>query len=580
MGEILIRNVSGAQSWAHARLLGSALSALGATVARVTEGPSDTRGMLVARAPGLDAASLEQQLETLRRDPAMRAYLQGIAVEPLSADERRALRTEPLQDVTIALFGSAGAPYHQLDVFASAGFDVAPIGSAAVRSGALEQVDVFVMPGGGWEFMDGQLRRLGVDGAKMVRSFVESGGCYLSSCAGTHSILQQPAGIVPDWHPAYGEMPKLSAESWLKGERSSHYVRSPGIGVIRVRPNDKDHLLVLGLPDEFDCVYYNGPIILPADAGYTSILDCVAPEPKRFTPGEGLFGNDPVRLEDTAMAEAGRKHHSAGGMQPLAAGWVVGFGLHPEFGCDPTMLDWGVAARLLVNAAEWTTAQSGSPEAKSDRASFDPSGWSATSDMSSPGQVHAVALAHLRDIEARFDVLSKMPAAEIAPWLDRDIARSAFGLTPEEIWTSTLAKGAQLSREMMERLEIWAGTCEQSADLSGGASEPVKRRAADLRENALRVMALPAVDAERQDLGFKGLTALLSDVKELLETLSADGEFLPFKAVAMSYLGAFGRLTAASLTLSASQAMLVRARMMAELSLIAARGATAAPATA
>jgi hypothetical protein len=552
------------QGWAHARMLGAALEAAGTDVVRITDGDDRLAGAFAA--PGLGTEALQARVAALRGIEGVGEFLEGVEIETLDAARLDELSTVPLRNVSAALFGSAGAPYHQLDLFASSGFDVAPIGSKAIQDGALETVDVFVMPGGGWEFMEGQLSRLGVDGAKAINDFVTAGGCYLSSCAGTHSILQQPAEAVKEWHPAFAEMPKLSAESWLKGSRNTHYVRSPGIGVIRVRPHDRSHPVALGLPAEFDCVYYNGPIILPDGEGYVSVLDCLGPDPDHYTPGETLFGNEPVALRDTAIAEAGDRAYSAGGVQPHGKGWLAGFGLHPEFGCEPSMLQWGIGARLLVNVADWTTGRTSAAETRG----FDPSAWAAdAAEAPSPEATRSAVLALLGEIEAGFQRLAGMPASKVTPWLDREIARSAFGLGPAALWQSSLEQGASLASAMAARIDVWKASCDTVRRQAGTVPSHVAGRMEALLGNATRVVSLPTVDAEPQDLGFKGLFALLSDVRTLLDTLTVGGEFQPYKAVAMSYLSAFGRLTAASLTLSASQAMLARAHLTGEFASIA-----------
>lgn len=556
---VLITHTDLDQGWAHARLLATALHDAGADVVRITGCNEGLSGALVAT--GIDATALRDRLDKLRSVDGIGDHLKGIATEVIEPARFDALTTEPLRPVSVALFGSAGAPYHQLDVFASSGFDVAPIGSQAVRDGALDGVDVFVMPGGGWEFMDGQLSRLGVEGAKAIDDFVLAGGCYLSSCAGTHSILRQSSEAVNEWHPAYAVMPKLSAESWLKGSRNTHFVRSPGIGVIRTRTPDRAHPAALGLPDEFDCTYYNGPIILPEGEGYVSVLDCLDPYAERFTPGEGLFGSDEVVFSETAIAEAGRQRYSAGGVQPHGKGWLAGFGLHPEFGCEPSMLHWGVSARLLVNIAEWT----GGSRPAHTAIRFDASEWAAeTAETPAPDELRDTVQMLLGEIEAGFERLAAMPDEEVAPWLDREIARSAFGVDPRTLWHSSVREGGELARAMMARIDVWSASC--AALRERAASEPPRlaQRIDAVLENATRLLSLPAVDAGPQDLGFKGLPALLSDVRGLLDTLTVEGELHPFKAVAMSYLSAFGRLTAASLTLNASQAILARALLAGE----------------
>jgi hypothetical protein len=170
----------------------------------------------------------------------------------------------------------------------------------------------------------------------------------------------------------------------------------------------------------------------------------------------------------------------------------------------------------------------------------------------------------LGEIEAGFQRLASMPQEKVVPWLDREVARSAFGLEPAALWSTSLEQGVVLARTMTAQIEVWNASCRAADARAGDLSPDLASRIEALRRNAIRIVSLPAVEVKPQDLGFKGLVALLSDVHALLDTLTVAGEFQPFKAVAMSYLSAFGRLTAASLTLSASQAMLTRARLMIE----------------
>src|SRR5262245_61514849 len=66
----------------------------------------------------------------------------------------------------IALYGAGGAPFHHAAVYARAGHDVDFVFPQDILDGALAGFDAFVMPGGGYRAMFGQIEPLGPDGAR------------------------------------------------------------------------------------------------------------------------------------------------------------------------------------------------------------------------------------------------------------------------------------------------------------------------------------------------------------------------------------------------------------------------------
>ncbi len=512
----LVEN-DGPRDWAALLRFGALLAEAGVEVSRVLDGPPGTAG-------GLHISGGLASVRRLLCDPEL-----GTGITAFDAGPGQ-FSLLALRRPVVAAYGSAGAPYHHMAVLAAAGCDVFPIGAQAIRDGALKYVDVFVMPGGGWEFMEGQLSRLGVEGARAIRSFVEAGGCYLSSCAGTHCVLQLPEHVAADWHPARAELPHLAATSRLQGTRETNNVKSPGIGVIAAHPVP-GHPITLGMPASVDCVYYNGPILEPTSDRFVSLLACGAPDPLRFTAGESLFGAS-VQLSETGIAQS--TGCSAAGVQAHGLGQVVGFGLHPEFGSDPSMLNWGRAALMVANAAYWAAAIS--PRHPEPRR-FAPR--AKTPDVAAHFEQ---ALAALGRIAEKFDALRSTDAAILVQWLDPKTARSAFGRGPESIWSETLTAGRALAESLTERL-----ACEESR-LSHST------RAMDL-------LFTSAVDATAQDFGFVGLLMGLDAIETMLDTLSVQGKLDPYRAVAMSYLSAFGRLTATSLLIDTAIETAVQERV-------------------
>ena len=69
-----------------------------------------------------------------------------------------------------------------------------PVDGAAIRAGALDGVDVLVMPGGR---SVSEAQALGAEGREKVRKFIREGGSYIGACAGC-CLLMQPSKCHPD----------------------------------------------------------------------------------------------------------------------------------------------------------------------------------------------------------------------------------------------------------------------------------------------------------------------------------------------------------------------------------------------
>ena len=67
---------------------------------------------------------------------------------------------------------------------------------AEIRSGALQGLDVLVMPGGNSR---NEFKSLGEEGAAKLRGFIHDGGCYFGTCAGACLLMDAPGrvGVIP-----------------------------------------------------------------------------------------------------------------------------------------------------------------------------------------------------------------------------------------------------------------------------------------------------------------------------------------------------------------------------------------------
>ena len=416
----------------------------------------------------------------------------------------------------IALYGAGGAPFNHAAVFARAGHDIDFVFPQDIVGGALAAFDAFVMPGGGYRAMLGQIEPLGSEGARSVRSYVEGGGMYVGCCAGSYdaaTVADSFAALCP----AQPEMCLSGATVWNDGGEEWG-LRSPGIGVIQAETVASDHPVMAGMPRAFEIAHYNGPLFRGATP-----LARVAGRTERFTPWEEMLGRRPKQvLVDDAAAE---------GVANIVAdhrgdGRVVLFGSHPEFGFTIAMEDEQLPGLMLCNAVDWQLAESDAPERPgADLYSHRHPGDTADAD---PSRVAELAR-RLRDRTARI-----RERGDDVRWLDPDRAMSFFGLSARVIWAQSL--------DAIDRL-----------------SSEAERRAAHTEP---RVLSFRAPADWNLDGGYHGVVALLEQSVELLdralETWNFDPgppaenpyehmETSPYHLVAGSYLAASGRVAGAVL---------------------------------
>src|SRR5690606_27907025 len=119
----------------------------------------------------------------------------------------------PVAPVVVGLYGGGGAPFNQASLLAECGFMIRFISDAEVRAGQLDDLDVFVMPGGGFRAMHGQIEPLGEAGCRAIATFVERGGMYIGSCAGSYDCAIAPEDFVRSC-PAQRHLQIINARVW------------------------------------------------------------------------------------------------------------------------------------------------------------------------------------------------------------------------------------------------------------------------------------------------------------------------------------------------------------------------------
>jgi putative intracellular protease/amidase len=410
----------------------------------------------------------------------------------------------------VALYGGGGSPYHHAAVLAARGHHVAFLFPDEVRAGALEAFDVVVVPGGGHRAMLGQLEPLGSEGARAIARFVEAGGMYVSSCAGSYCA----ANVGPAFRaecPVKDDLDLLDARVWNDDPRYAFGLRSPGVGVLRLRNVAPEHPVMRGLPERFPIVHYNGPLFVGATA-----LAVVDGRGEAFTEGERFL--DPGAPDDL-IERAAAEGVASVVVGERGAGRVVLFGSHPEFGVRPAMDDEMAAAQMLANAVQWQVDEAGERDGALPRLAM---------DGAENGDVGAV-ISRVGDVRAAAaDLAASGPGA----WLGRERAMSIFGREPQEI--------------------------------VAGALEDIDRLAAELAEAAPSMPShiLGFRAPAGYDGGYTGVVALLDIAIEQLRTALrrwdaepgpppenayAELDVSPYHLVAASYLAAVGTVASAAL---------------------------------
>jgi hypothetical protein len=417
----------------------------------------------------------------------------------------------------VAIYGHAGGPYNHAAILASAGHEVSFVFAADVLAGALDSFDAFVMPGGGYDSMRGQLEPLGADGCRLIREFVGGGGMYIGSCAGSYDAAAVPQAFL-DLVPAQAELRLVDARVWNDGASALGIIQSPGIGELVARNTTPEHPVMTGMPAEFRITHYNGPLFVGGNA-----LATVAAATERFTPAERFLGGD----ADALLIDDG----IALGVANIVAdeyrnGRVVLFGSHPEFGSGLALDDVGLAATMLLNAVEWQVAfRRGTPPA--ERTPL-------VAEAPIPAEVRAADLAAIPGLVTRIAERSERlaHASHGRPWLAADQAMSMLGASGQRIWDEALARMPEL------------------AAAAAAGAEAVPEWTLSYRSPA----------HWQVDGGFWGITPLLEQAADMLGSALDRADWFcpatngyehmrtsPYHLVAGSYLAAIGRTAGAAL---------------------------------
>jgi hypothetical protein len=422
----------------------------------------------------------------------------------------------------VALYGGGGSPYHHAAALAAAGHELAFVFPDEIRAGVLDAFDVLVVPGGGRRAMIGQLEPLGSEGARAITAFVESGGMYMSSCAGSYCAADVGPGFRAAC-PVKDDLDLLDARVWNEAGAHAFGLRSPGIGVLRLRNVAPEHPVMVGIPEVFPIVHYNGPLFTGAET--LAVVDGHEPS---FT--RGLQFLDPDAPDDLIERAAAESVASIV-VGDRGAGRVLLFGSHPEFGTGAAMDGEPPVGRLLANAVDWQLSISGPQQRPRPHLLMDV--------PVSCGQDRLVA--RVRELAGDVRAAgSRLAARGPSPWLERRRAMGLFGMEPAQILAEALSDIDRLTRDI-ERLAPDAGAnilgFRPPRNYDGGYTGVI---------GLLEIAAKQISDAEERWDAPVGVDP---------ENAYANIGTSPYHMVAASYLAAVGTVASADLLCQAFSAV-------------------------
>lgn len=502
------------------------------------------------------------------------AAAEGVSRQVVEVCRRLEVRPEPLPHppaaplarlarARVAVYGGGGAPYNHARILADLGFDVSFLPAQAVRADALQDYDVFIVPGGGRTANRGQLRLLGEDGARAIARFVERGGLYLGSCAGAHnvSVVPEAAG------PKYGQrlMQLINVGMWHGGDVEWHWQEFPGIGVILCRNLRPDHPVMWGMPEVFPITHYNGPFFSLAEGALEGAsaavpLAAVVDYTDNFTPGE--YALSLSRYGGRAPGSVIERAIASGGLTAVVGyfgtGRVVVFGSHPEFGYTLEMDAPQAPARMLANAVFWQSTHGA--RARESRAV--PVGAGGTPRCEPIGTGLRLVGARVDSIRESADALRAVSLDPLPKWLDENLAMSTFGLSAVTIWQRSL-NGLHMAEScFLASISRLGDLVQRSHGMVQLSDTPPARAVQTIQDELVALehaVHYDAADAWGQDFGYQGLLRTLDTVNALLRQAAANlhvdlpvdpdpyahDSVSPYHLVAAAYYSALGVLLSA-----------------------------------
>lgn len=179
------------------------------------------------------------------------------------------------------------------------GTEAVPVDAAAIKSGALDGMDVLVVPGGRSVLM---AKMLGRDGRSKVKAFVERGGGYVGTCAGCCLTMESTKG-----HPDM-----LNMIPFTFGQQGGKDVAD-----LLLYFNDRAEALTGIKKGNKRVRFSRGPVLIPSKPVSNAVVEVIA----TYASDVNLTGVGPL------PSKAGRAVAVAG---TYGKGRLFVLGVHPE----------------------------------------------------------------------------------------------------------------------------------------------------------------------------------------------------------------------------------------------------------
>ena len=448
-----------------------------------------------------------------------------------------ALTHEPdvLAGLRVGVYGSGGAPWPHAAFAALFGARVRTVRAEDVAAGRLDELDVLIVPGGGRVAMHGLLAPLGRDGVATIRRWVEDGGTYLSSCAGSVLPLALE-GAAAELLPATAELRLSTARLANPGDATLGGLASPGVGVIRVTV-DSTSPLARGVPSDVELIHYNGPFFaLDEEDDRTTSFARPIEATEGFTPAERFLPRGETEV-GTTFDRCVARGAAGAVVAEVGRGRAVLFGSHPEFGFGPLLLGWGEGAALLRNAL------ADAPRAGGDVAGDGPWRRDPARTGRTPAELADAVASAFERVAVGF---ARLQAHDDAAWLEGDASPTFLGTGPRVAWRRDRVAAETVAREV-------AASWREAAAVASDADLPWldDRPRPDQDVGAMGLLQL----AEQAEDALAAAERGASDGPEPLAHAYDGLDQHPFHLAVGSYLSAAGLVAGAALQTATAAAL-------------------------
>ncbi len=152
-----------------------------------------------------------------------------------------------------------------------------------IARGVLDSLDVIVIPGGGGSR---QYLNLGGENIRRIKEFVKNGGGAVGICAGAYLFSDTPD------YTCMG----ISGACAIDRE---HDNRGHGNAAFRLTPEGKRLFPEYAWADSLFCMYYEGPVLIPAEGGYTEFATMLSDVHEEGDAPANMTNNRPFFLGTT-----------------------------------------------------------------------------------------------------------------------------------------------------------------------------------------------------------------------------------------------------------------------------------------